>query len=63
VTRAALRRPDVLLLDEPTSALGEAETRALLALLSELGSTMVVASHDERVLAWCDEVIDLSPAG
>ena len=61
VARAALRRPDVLLLDEPTSALGEAETRALLALLSELGSTMVVASHDERVLAWCDEVIDLSP--
>jgi ABC-type lipoprotein export system ATPase subunit len=45
------------LLDEPTSALGDAETRAVLALLSSVRATVIVATHDPRVLAWCDDVL------
>ena len=59
IARAALRSPAVLLLDEPTSALGDAETTAVLEYLSTLTASVIVASHDPRVLAWCDEVLDL----
>lgn len=62
IVRAMLRRPDILLLDEPTSALGEAETLRVLALLSRTPASVVVATHDPRVLRWCDEVIDLTGA-
>jgi ABC-type transport system involved in cytochrome bd biosynthesis fused ATPase/permease subunit len=60
LVRALARRPDILLLDEPTSALGEAETTAVLELLSRVSASVIVATHDERVLAWCDDVIDVT---
>lgn len=59
LVRALVRRPDVILLDEPTSALGESETTAVLTLLSTLSATVIIATHDPRVLTWCDQVIDL----
>ena len=62
VVRALLRHPDVVVLDEPTSALGVDETEALLRVLGDYRGTVVVASHDPRVWAWCDEVIDLDSA-
>jgi len=40
LVRAMVRRPDVVLLDEPTSALGESETAAMLDLLSTLSATV-----------------------
>ncbi len=60
IALAGLRSPDVLLLDEPTSALGETETTVVLEYLSTLDASVIVASHDDRVLGWCDEVLDLS---
>jgi ABC-type lipoprotein export system ATPase subunit len=51
--------PDIYLLDEPTSALGVEETRAVLDLLSSTGASVLVASHDQQVLAWCDTVVQL----
>jgi ATP-binding cassette subfamily C protein CydCD len=57
LVRALVRDPAILLLDEPTSALGDAETRAVLALLSSVRATVIVATHDPRVLAWCDDVL------
>lgn len=51
-------RPEVLLLDEPTSNLDPHGRRTLLALLRSLGKTLVVASHDlEFVLALCERVV------
>lgn len=48
--------PRVLLLDEPTSALGPRETAPLLDLLARSGAAVLVATHDPAVIAWADEV-------
>ncbi len=48
--RAVIRKPQVLLLDEPSSALDEASTQrmeALLASLTALGLGLVVVTHNE----------------
>lgn len=44
-------RPEVLLLDEPTSGLDPRARRRLIGLLAELPQTMLVATHDMRLVA------------
>ncbi|HEV7264901.1 MAG TPA: ATP-binding cassette domain-containing protein [Falsiroseomonas sp.] len=54
IARAVIARPDLLLADEPTGNLDSRQARRLLALLREmnrLGTTVVVASHDEELVA------------
>lgn len=53
-------RPDVLVLDEPTSNLDPRARRHMLELLGTLSSTMLVATHDMD-LAWelCDRAVVL----
>ncbi|HEY1103444.1 MAG TPA: ATP-binding cassette domain-containing protein [Burkholderiaceae bacterium] len=52
LARALLRRPRVLLADEPTASLDDAAAQATLALLRHsaeaCGATLVVATHDAR---------------
>jgi cobalt/nickel transport system ATP-binding protein len=43
--------PEILVLDEPTSGLDPRARRHLLALLAELPQTMLVATHDLRMVA------------
>ena len=62
LVRAMVSDPVIYLLDEPTSGLGRVETDAVLALLGATNSTFIVATHDERVMAWCDEVLELRDA-
>jgi len=52
---------DILVLDEPSTALAPRNRRRLLDLLHELGGTQVVATHDLD-FAWdlCDRVILLA---
>ena len=59
IARAMVTRPEVFLLDEPTSGLGQDETSRVLALLATTNSTVVVATHDPVVIAWCDDVVEL----
>jgi len=59
IARAMVTGPLIYLLDEPTSGLGADETRAVLTLLASTGSTVIVATHDAQVMAWCDEIIEL----
>jgi lipoprotein-releasing system ATP-binding protein len=55
VARAAVRRPRLLLADEPTGNLdpdtGERVTNVLLELNREVGSTLVVVTHNDRLAA------------
>ncbi|MBT1446429.1 type I secretion system permease/ATPase [Shewanella sp. JM162201] len=59
--RALLREPKLLLLDEPTSALDERAENQIIASLKALERdvTLVIASHQPRVLAMCDRVFIL----
>ncbi len=64
VVRALLLRPDVLLLDEPSSALDEQSAAALEDTISrwvrEEGGSAILVSHDRyQVARWCDREVDL----
>mgnify|MGYP000305639740 CR=1 FL=1 len=56
--------PDIILADEPTASLDEANAGQVSLLLSgyarTLGSTLLVVSHDDAVLADMDRVLDLN---
>jgi ATP-binding cassette, subfamily C, bacterial CydC len=62
VVRAMVTDPVILLLDEPTSGLGQDETRAVLDLLGEMGASVIVATHDPLVMAWCNFGFELADA-
>lgn len=53
VARAVLQQGDVILMDEPTAALGVRETEQVLAIIDELrgrGKAVVLISHDLEVV-------------
>lgn len=64
IARAIVKRPDVLLCDEPTGALdvktGIAVLEALNRVNCELGTTTVVITHNAVIAGMADRVITLS---
>ncbi len=54
IARALLRKPGVIIADEPTASLdlesGEAVGDLLLSVAADAGSTLIVASHDPRLI-------------
>ncbi|MGH2995263.1 MAG: ATP-binding cassette domain-containing protein [Gaiellaceae bacterium] len=67
VARAVAARPALLLADEPTSRLDQANALALGRLLLELarttGTAVVCATHDPLLIEQADAVLDLEGAG
>ena len=59
IVRALAIGPDIVILDEPTSGLGREETAAVIGFLAASGATVIVATHDEQIIAWSDLVVDL----
>jgi ABC-type transport system involved in cytochrome bd biosynthesis fused ATPase/permease subunit len=59
LARALFVAPAVVVLDEPTAGLGRDETRRVLDLLDAVPATVIVATHDQDVVAWCDVVVEL----
>lgn len=52
-----------ILADEPTASLDSSNAQAVIAtlrVLSSTGSTVIIATHDERIRSVCDEVLDLA---
>lgn len=64
VARAVVKRPDLLLCDEPTGALDFSTGRLVLSTLErvnrELGSTTAIITHNAPIAAMADRVITLS---
>jgi putative ABC transport system ATP-binding protein len=64
VARAIVKRPDILLCDEPTGALDAETGRMVLAAIArvnaELGTTTVVITHNSAIAGMAHRVIRLS---
>lgn len=63
VARALVARPHILVADEPTASLdadaGAAVAELLVALAGEVGATLLVATHDARLIAGMAQVLRL----
>lgn len=64
VARAIVKRPDILLCDEPTGALDVDTGRLVLAAIAkvnrELGTTTIVITHNSAIAGMADRILRLS---
>ncbi|MGA7220112.1 MAG: ABC transporter ATP-binding protein [Candidatus Sulfotelmatobacter sp.] len=67
IARAVVKRPALLLADEPTSSLDDENAATVKAVFEQLRaqhrSTIVIATHDARVLSFDTRVITLQGRG
>ncbi len=63
IARALVHRPRVVLADEPTGNLDTESSDEVFALMRrfnrELGTTVLVVTHDPRIAARCERVVEL----
>lgn len=64
IIRALYNNPKVILADEPTGNLDDENSENILKLLKiinkELGATVIVVTHDQKVLPYADRVVKLT---
>lgn len=62
IARALVKKPDIILADEPTGnlnfAIGEQVIQKLVAVSK--GKTLIAVTHDDRLAKYFDEVIDMN---
>jgi len=67
IARAVVKRPDVLLCDEPTGALDVATGRLVLSALAgvnrDLGTTALLITHNAAIAAMADRVLHVHDGG
>jgi ABC-type lipoprotein export system ATPase subunit len=62
LARALVKRPSVVIADEPTAALDQATGQGILDLLQavpERGATLIVVSHDRRAAEMAEHVVTI----
>lgn len=63
IARALSTDPSVIFADEPTGALdqatGQEVMQLLTAIVSRIGATLIVVTHDPNVAAWLDRRIEI----
>ena len=63
IARALINDPQIILADEPTESVDTERTEQIIEIfkkLSKQGKTIILVSHDEKVLQKCDEICRLS---
>ena len=62
IARALVKRPDIILADEPTGNLNFAIGEQVIKELVEVsrGKTLIAVTHDDRLARYFDEVIDMN---
>ncbi len=64
VARALFSAPDILLADEPTGNLDSKSSEEIINLLrttsEQLGQTMLIVTHDDKIASRCDRIITVS---
>jgi ATPase subunit of ABC transporter with duplicated ATPase domains len=58
-----LRRPELLILDEPTNNLDRDSREALYGAVRDWAGGLLVISHDRELLGLVDRIVELSPQG
>ena len=59
LARSLYTDPNILILDEPTSALGNKIEEEIFLILKNLKKTVVVVTHSNKNLKYCDSVYHL----
>jgi putative ABC transport system ATP-binding protein len=63
IARAIVKRPKIMLADEPTANLDAANAHAILRIMKklndELETTFLFSTHDEKVMGYLDRIIHL----
>jgi lipoprotein-releasing system ATP-binding protein len=63
IARALVHRPRLVLADEPTGNLDTASSGEVFALMRrfnrDLGTTIIVVTHDPRIAEQCDRIVEL----
>ncbi len=62
VARALVKEPQLLIADEPTGSLDQKTGHAILDLLfsvTDLGATLIIVSHDQRVVSLADRYVTI----
>ena len=63
LARALVKRPDIIVVDEPTGQLDEATGRAMVEMIRDtsknFGSTVIMVTHDQTLREFADRVITL----
>jgi ABC-type lipoprotein export system ATPase subunit len=66
IARAVINAPSLLLADEPTSSLDNANCTEAIQLLKQVAtrnnSVLIVVSHDQRLLPFFENIVELSNA-
>lgn len=62
IARAIVKKPDIILVDEPTGNLNFAIGEAVIKQLIEVseGKTLIAVTHDERLGKYFDHIIDMN---
>lgn len=63
IARAMVKRPDILLADEPTANLDAENAHIILQMMKklneELDTTFLFSTHDEKVMKYLDRIVSL----
>ncbi len=63
IARALMNNPKLILADEPTGNLDSSTTKQVFSLLKEInqemGTTFLIVTHDQKIAAKCDRVIEV----